>query len=187
MTARRTPHRFTVPQYEEMIALRILKEDDRVELIRGEIVAKMPTGNPHASCRKRLNRLFGTLVGDRAIVSVQDPIRSADSEPEPDVALLAPRDDFYGATKPGPADVLLLIEVADASPDDDREVKGPLYAEAGIADYWIVNLVDGCLEVYRQPQPDGTYADVRTLRSGDSVDVAALPGVTVAVRDLVGR
>ena len=138
-----------------------------------EVVAKMPTGNRHASCVKRLNRLFGTLVGDRAIVSVHDPIRLADSEPEPDVALLVRRDDFYASAKPGPTDVLLLIEVGDASLDDDREVKRPLYAEAGIAEYWIVNLVDGCLEVHR------------TLRPGDRIDVAALAGVAVGVGDLV--
>jgi Uma2 family endonuclease len=180
------PHRFTVPEYERMIDVGILKEDARVELIRGEIVAKMPTGDLHAACVKRLNRLLGSAASDRAIVSVQDPIRLADSQPEPDVALLRPRDDFFASGKPVPADVLLLVEVADTSLEDDREVKGPLYAENGIAEYWIVNLVDRCLEVHRGPQPGGTYADVRTLRPGDRVDVAALAGLSVAVADLLG-
>ncbi|HJZ92760.1 MAG TPA: Uma2 family endonuclease [Gemmataceae bacterium] len=187
MTARRTPHRFTVATYEKMIDLGILKEDDRVELIRGEIVAKMPIGDPHIACVDRLNRLLVRAVGDDAIVSIQNPIRLADSEPEPDVVLKRPRDDFYITGKPGPADILLLIEVADASLDDDREVKRPLYAEAGIGEYWIVNLVDGCLEVHRQPRPDGTYADVRTLRPGETIEIAALPRVTVAVANVLAQ
>jgi Uma2 family endonuclease len=187
MTATRTPHRFTVATYEKMIDFGILKEDDRVELIRGEIVAKMPIGNPHIACVNRLNRLLVRAVGDDAIVSIQNPIRLADSEPEPDVVLERPRDDFYATGKAGPADILLLIEVAQDSLETDREDKGPLYAESGIVEYWIVNLIDRCLEVHRQPRPDGTYADVRTLRTGETIDVAALPGVTVAVADVVGQ
>jgi Uma2 family endonuclease len=187
MSARRTPHRFTVATYERMIDLGILKEDDRVELIRGEIIAKMPIGNPHIACVDRLNRLFVRAVGDDAIVSIQSPIRLADSEPEPDVVLKRPRDDFYASGKPGPADILLVIEVADASLDDDREVKSPLYGENGIAEYWIVNLVDRCLEVHRQPRPDGSYADVRSLRAGQTIEIGLIPGVTVAVADVVGQ
>lgn len=185
MTARRVPHRFTVQQYERMGAVGILNENDRVELIRGEIVAKMTIGDPHIACVNRLNRLLVRAVGDRAIVSIQNPIRLADSEPEPDVVLLAPRADDYSTDKAGPTDALLIVEVADSSFDYDREVKGPLYAENGIAEYWIANVVDRRLEVHRRPQPDGTYADVRTLRPGDTADVTALPGVTVAVADIL--
>lgn len=181
----RPRHRFTVAQYERMIELGILKERDQIEFIRGEVVAKMPVGDPHIASVNRLNRLLVRGVGDRAIVSIQNPIRLADSEPEPDVALLRPRADFYASGKAGPADLLLVIEVADASLDDDRDVKRPLHAENGIAEYWIVNLVDGCLEVYRQPRPDGTYADARTLRPGDPADVAALPGVTIPVAQVI--
>ena len=184
MTARRLPHRFTVSEYENMIALGILKEDARVELIHGEIVAKMPIGDAHIACVDRLTRLMFLAVGDRATVSIQNPVRLPDSEPEPDLVLKRPRKDFYG--KPGPPDILLLIEVAETSLEDDREVKGPLYAEAGVAEYWIVNLVDGCLEVHRDPQPTGNYADVQTLRPGDRIEVAALPGVTVEVGEVVG-
>ena len=173
-------------EYDRMIDLGILKEDAPVELIRGEIVAKMPIGDAHIAAVNRLNRLLVRAVGDAAIVSIQNPVRLADSEPEPDVALLRPRDDFYASGKPGPMDVLLLIEVAETSLEDDREVKGPLYAENGIAEYWIVNLVDRCLEVHRGPQPTGQYADARTLRSGDRIDVPAVPGLTVAVADLLG-
>jgi Uma2 family endonuclease len=185
MTVRRVPHRFTVSEYEEMIRRGILKEDLPVELIFGEVVAKMPVGSLHGACVKRLNRRLTDLVGDRAIVSVQDPVRLAESEPEPDLALLAPRADYYASGTPGAADVLLVIEVADTSLDDDRELKGFLYSKAGIGEYWIVNLVDRCLEIYRRPRPDGTYADARTLRPGDTADVLALPGLTLAVADLV--
>jgi Uma2 family endonuclease len=183
MTARRTPHRFTVAEYDRMIDQGILKEDARVELIRGEIVAKMPIGDPHVACVDRLNRLLVLAVGEQATVSIQNPIRLADSEPEPDVVLK--RREFYG--KPGPADILLVIEVADASLEDDREVKRPLYAENGIAEFWIVNLIDRCLEVHRQPRADGTYADVRTLRAGETIEISTLPGVRVAVTDAIGQ
>jgi Uma2 family endonuclease len=168
-----------------MIQIGILKEHDRVELIRGEIVAKTPIGNPHIASVNRLTRIFSRRLGDDAIVSVQNPIALADSEPEPDVVLQRPRDDFYASGKPKPTDLLLVVEVADSSLEKDREVMRPLYAENGIVEYWIVNLVDRCLEVHRQPRPDGTYADVRTLRGGDSIDIVALPGVTIAVSDIV--
>jgi Uma2 family endonuclease len=186
MTVRRAPHRFTVPEYDRMIDAGILKEDARVELIRGEIVAKMPIGDAHIATVNRLNRLFVRAVGDSAIVSIQNPVRLADSEPEPDVTLLRPRDDFYASGKPGAADVLLLIEVAESSLEHDRQDKAPLYAENGIVEYWIVNLVDRCLEVHRGPQPNGTYADVRTLRPDDRIESTTLGGVSVAVADLVG-
>ncbi len=185
MSARRVPHRFSVPEYERMIELGLLTEDDRVELLRGEIVAKMPIGDPHIGCVNRLNRFLQLGARERAIISVQDPIRLADSEPEPDVSLLVPRDDFYASGKAGPADIMLLIEVADASLEDDREVKRPLYAENGIAEFWIVNLVDRCVEVHRQPRPDGTYADTRTIPPGESVEITALPGLTLPVAEIL--
>ena len=184
MTVRRVPHRFTVSEYDRMIDLGILKEDTRVELIRGEIVAKMPIGDAHIACVDRLTRLFVRAVGEDVTVSIQNPVRLADSEPEPDVVLKRTPHGAHG--KPGPEDILLVIEVAETSLEDDRETKGPLYAENGIAEYWIVNLTDRCLEVHRNPQPGGTYADVRTLRTGDWAEVSALSGVTVAVADMLG-
>jgi Uma2 family endonuclease len=81
---------------------------------------------------------------------------------------------------------MLVVEVADSSLEVDREEKSPLFAENGIVEYWIVNLVDKCLEVHRQPRPDGTYADVQTLRTGDSVSITSLPGLTFQVADLIG-
>lgn len=185
MTARPAPHRFSVALYEKMIDNGILDEDDRVELIRGEIVAKLPIGKQHAACVKRLNRLFNSLLGAQAVVSVQDPIKFADSEPEPDIALLTPKADYYASDIPAPADVRLIVEVADTSLEYDREVKGALYAEAGIAEYWIVNLVDAFVEVYRQSRAGGTYADVRMVRSGDTIQLVALPSLAVAVAEVL--
>lgn len=185
MIARPAPFRLTVPRYERMIEVGILDENDRVELIRGQLVAKMSIGDERAACVKRLNRQLTTLAGARAIVGVQDPVRLADSVPEPDISLLQPRADFYASRSPTPTDVFLIIEVADSSLDYVQNGKGPLYAENGIPEYWIANLVDRCLEVHRQPRPNGTYADVRTLRPGDTAGVAALPGVSVAVSDIL--
>jgi len=178
-------HRFTLDDYDQMIEHGILTENDRVELIRGEILAKMPISDQHVACVNRLNRLLGRKVGDDAIVSIQNPIRLADSEPEPDVVLLRPRQDFYASGKPRPADVLLVVEVADTTLEYDREVKRSLYAEAGIAEYWIVNLSEDCLEVYRQPRPDGTYRDVQTVRRGQQVEITALPGQGLAVAEIL--
>jgi Uma2 family endonuclease len=185
MVVQRPRFRWTVDEYEKMIRHGILTENHKVELIRGEIVPTMSIGDLHASCLNRLVELFFDLVGKSATISVQNPIRLADSEPEPDVTLLVRRADFYAAGKPRPADVYLVLEVADASLAYDREVKAPLYAENGIAEYWIVNLVDRCLEVCRQPRADGTYGDVQTLRPGESVALALLPAVSVAVADLI--
>lgn len=178
-------HRFSVDEYERMIEHGILTENDRVELIRGEIIDKMAIGDPHASCVKRLNRLLGATFGGRSLISIQDPIRLMDSEPEPDVALLLPQADFYFSGKPRPADVLLLIEVSDSSLEYDRLVKLPMYAEAGISEFWIVNLEDNCLEVYRQPTSAGVYNDVRYLQRGQTIDVAAFPGSMLAVDDIL--
>lgn len=111
----RVRHRFSVDDYEQMGSYGILTENDRVELIRGEIIEKMTLGDAHASCVKKLNRLFNSLAQGRALVSIQDPIRFPDSVPEPDVALLSPREDFYESSTPVAANVLLLIEVSDTT------------------------------------------------------------------------
>ncbi|HVC93292.1 MAG TPA: Uma2 family endonuclease [Pirellulales bacterium] len=178
-------HRFTVDEYEQMVECGILSERDRVELIRGEILEKMPIGERHAGCVNHLNSLLAAAVGKRAVVAIQNPVIFPDSQPEPDVALLLPRDDFYKSVKPRPKDVLLVIEVADSTLDFDRDIKGAMYAQSGIQEYWILNLLDNCLEVHRQPQSDGTFRDVRTLPCGHSVEIATLPDVTVAVADVL--
>ena len=174
-------HRFSLDQYERMIESGVLTKYDRVELIRGEIVEKMTIGEPHAACVMRLNRYLTRLLGDQVIVGIQSPIVAAESRPEPDVTLLSPREDFYSTATPCPADILLLIEVADSTIGSDRTEKLSLYAEAGVCEYWIANLNNGTVEVYRDPQPDGTYADPRVATLGETLTILSLPGVSIAV------
>lgn len=129
----------------------------------------------------RLNRLLVLGVGEDATISVQNPIRLFDSEPEPDVVVKA----LSAKGKPSASDIFLIVEVAESSLEYDREVKLALYAENGIREFWIVNLIDGCLEVYRQPQANGTYADVQTLRAGESITLLELPALTIPVASLL--
>lgn len=179
-------HRFTVGDYERMAKAGILTEDSRVELIRGRIVDMAAVGSAHIGMINRLNRLLMAAVGERGVVSVQNPVRLDDSsEPEPDVALLAPGADARDAPTPRADSTLLLIEVADSSLFDDRTEKAALYAGAGVPEYWIVNLVDDVVEVHRTPERD-TWRDVRPVRPGSVLTIARLPGITLSVAALFG-
>ena len=141
MTIDSTQRAFSVTEYHQMTEAGILTEDDRIELIEGRVILISPIGSRHAACVKRLNALLSQRVGAAALVSVQDTIRLDDySEPEPDIALLHPRDDFYAHAHPTPADLLLVIEVADTPEGYDREEKVPLYARAAIPEVWLVSL-----------------------------------------------
>lgn len=178
---------FTVAEYHRMAEAGILSEDDRVELIEGEIVEMAPIGSRHAGHVNRLNRLFSQWAGDQAIVSVQNPVRLGEhSEPQPDLALLKPRSDFYAQSHPGPEDVLLVVEVAETSADYDREVKVPLYARFGVPEVWLVDLAGEGIEVYRQPSPQG-YQEARTVRRGEAVaPLLLLPDLPLAVDAILG-
>ena len=178
--------RFTLDEYHRMIEAGILNEDDRVELIRGEIVQMPPIGSDHASCVARLNHLLLGRLHGRVVVWPQNPlVILPDSEPEPDIILLAWRDDFYREALPGPADVALLIEVAGFSLRYDRRLKGLLYAEAGVRDYWIVDLEGDAVEVHRDPSSAGFQRTERVLR-GATLAPLAFPDVTLAVGDILG-
>ncbi len=168
-------HRFTVDEYYRMVPAGLLREDDRVELIDGEIIEMTPIGSPHAGTVTRLIRHFSGTVGDAALVSAQNPVRLSDlSEPEPDLMLLRPRSDAYTKSHPGPADVLLVVEVSDSSLAYDRDVKVPLYSRHELGEVWIVDLSAQVILVYRHPGPDG-YADVSEVHLGSSVAPLALP------------
>ncbi len=180
-------HRFTVEQYHEMIERGIFAEDEPIELIRGEIVKKMPNGNSHAACVKRLNRLLSSMLSEELLVSVQDPICVGDSEPEPDVAILEYRDDLYASRRPIADDVRLLIEVSETSLGYDRDIKGPIYAEAGIREYWLVNLTNATIEVYRDPQSDGRFATVTTARREDRLSPLAITDWVLSVDEILGQ
>ncbi len=179
-------HRFTMNQYHDMIDRGIFAEDEPIELIRGEIVRKMPIGNPHAATVNILTRLLSKRIPDSAMISIQNPVLLSDSEPEPDVAILNFCDDLYASRRPGAQDVLLLIEVADSSVAYDRDVKGPIYAEAGVREYWIVNLMNSTVEVYRDPQSDGRFATVTTALSGEILTPLLLSGLSVPVDEILG-
>lgn len=157
MTAQLITHRFTAKDLHRMVEAGILQEDDRVELLQGEIVDMPPIGPGHASGVNRLLNAFLPLQMDRkAIIGVQNPIHLGEhSEPQPDLALLKPRPDFYAQGHPTPHDVLLLIEVMENSAGYDREVKVPLYARFDIPETWLVDVERGLIEVYRVPSPEG--------------------------------
>jgi Uma2 family endonuclease len=179
-------HLFTVDDYHRMGEAGIFGEDDRVELIEGEIIEMSPIGSPHAARVKRLTRLLVRRLGTRAIVQVQDPVRLSQlSEPQPDLGVLKPRADFYAARHPEPADILLVVEVADSSRVFDREVKAPLYARSGIVELWVVDVIDEVVEVYRKPAR-GSYRDVVRVRRAQRVTMAAFPHVSFRVRDILG-
>ena len=176
---------FTVEEYHRMGQFGILSEDDRVELIEGEIVEMTPIGSRHAACVARLTALF-SRVQPRGIVWVQNPIRLGQrSEPQPDLALLRPRPDFYDEAHPGTADVLLVVEVAETSGNVDRKVKVPLYARAGVPEVWLVDLGGECIEVYRNPGSQG-YQEVRRVQRGERLAPHALPDLDLAVADVLG-
>jgi len=177
---------FTVAEYHKMAEAGILSEDDRVELLEGEIVAMSPIGSRHAACVDRLAQCLVVQVGGRAIVRVQNPIRLGEhSEPQPDVALLKPRPDFYASSHPGPEHVLLVIEVAETSAAVDREVKVPLYARFGVPEVWLVDLAGDQVEVFREPSAEG-YREVRVLRRGESLAPALLPDLLLPVDAVLG-
>jgi Uma2 family endonuclease len=177
--------RFSASEYHAMIESGILQEDERTELIAGEIVRMSPIGSRHAACVNRLNRLLSRGLGEHSLVSVQNPISLGESnEPQPDVAVLRPRADDYAESHPGPEEVLWLIEVAETSVEVDRRVKIPLYGQAGIAEAWLVRLVERCIEVYRDPAATG-YRTMQTFTSG-AVSSLAFPELALVVEDLLG-
>lgn len=186
MVVERTKYLFTVDEYERMGQAGILGEDSRVELIEGEIIRVNPIGGPHAGTVNRLTRLFTRALGDRAVVAVQNPIRLAQrNEPQPDLALLRPRPDFYAGGHPIPSDVFLAIEVADTTLEYDTRVKVPLYARHGIPETWVIDVNRAALLVYLDPNGAG-YATTRVLRRGDEIRPSAFPDLLVAVHDILG-
>ena len=175
----------TSAEYIQLIEQGVLTESDRVELIEGEVVEKMTVGHRHVGRVSRLTHLFMGRLGDRVVVSTQSPVLLTDvSMPEPDLVVLHVRDDFYETRYATPQDILLVVEVADSSLAFDRLRKARLYAAAVVTEYWLINLRDDVLEVYRQPTPQG-YASTTILRRGDRVALAAFPEIELAVEDLV--
>jgi Uma2 family endonuclease len=174
--------RFTKDEYEQMIAAGILTEEDRVELIEGEIIEMSPIGDDHVFAVNSLTELLIKKLAGRAEVSVQNPIRLSErSRPQPDIALWRPR---KHRSWPGPDDILLLIEISDSTLVFDRDIKLPLYAQANISEVWIVNLVDNRVEVYRQPTGE-SYRSVEFAGLNDLVSPLAFPDTVFSVDDIL--
>jgi len=165
-------HRFSVEQYHRMIDAGIFAPEDRLELIHGELVTMSPINRRHAACCGRISYLLERL-GRRAMKRIQDPITLADSEPQPDVAIVRWRDDFYLAGHPTPPDIYWVIEVADTTVTYDRDL------EAGIPEVWLVNLDADCLEVYRQEEQ-------KILRRGQTITPLHFPELAFSVDELLG-
>ncbi len=180
-------HKLDVDDIYRMADAGILGEDDRVELIDGELIDMAPIGQDHAATVNRLTRALVMACEDRAIVSTQNPVRlDGVNEPQPDFAIFRPRADFYGAgERPGPSDVLLLVEVADSSIRFDRAVKLPLYAHAGIPEVWIVDLKRRVLDVHRGPS-GGSYSELTTYQRGDTLGLAMVPEIRVTLDQVFG-
>ena len=160
-------HRWTVADYHKLGEVGLLSEK-RVELLFGEIINRSPIGKLHAATVKQLASLFWKLVGEKTVISVQDPVVFNDyTEPEPDLAILRWRERSYADRLPNASDVLLIVEVADSTLNKDQQLKLPIYARAGIPEYWIINLVDRSLERYTKPKGD-TYGLREIFQDGDT-------------------
>lgn len=150
-----TAKRYTLDEFHQLITVGFFAENNQLELVHGEVFEKMTKGKRHAACSQKLLQHLSALIAGQAELRCQDPISlPPDSEPEPDFVVVKPREDGYFSAHPGSEDILLLIEVSDSSLEYDRTIKLALYAEAQIQHYWIVNLVDACLERYSQPYVD---------------------------------
>src|SRR6266511_1276644 len=187
MAVRLLPGPFTVDAYHRLAELGILDEDDRVELLDGQIVEMTPIGGAHAACVIRLNNLLARRAGGDTSVSMQNPVVLAERwEPQPDIAVLRRLGGLAGAWLPSPRDVLLVIAVADTSLERDRDVKIPRYAAAGIPEAWLVDLATDAGSMYRAPGLGG-YGDVITVPRGETLRPLLLPGVSITAVEILGK
>lgn len=176
--------RFSVDDFYRMIEMGMIDEYEKSEIIDGEMVPKMTIGDRHAVAVNRLNRSLAKLLPESVLLSVQNPLRVTDfDEPEPDI-VLADLNKFDGNRHPRPSETFLVIEVSDSSLKQDREVKLPLYAEAGIAEVWIVNLRDNVIEVHQNPNL-GMYQQVKIFKAGEQVKSAVLPQLVLEVDSII--
>ena len=178
-------HVTDIDEWTKLGQANIFPPESHLELIDGEILEMAPIGFKHAGHVTRLMNLFALGLGDKAIMTAQNPLQLGDlSEPEPDFMLLRPDAEFYTKRHPKAEDVLLLVEVADSSLDYDQTTKLSLYARYHIAEYWLLNLNDSCLEVYRQPK-GSLYQQKNTLRRGDEITLLQLDYLTIQVGDII--
>ena len=177
-------HAVSVQEYLRMGEAGVFASDARLELIEGEIVERAPIGSRHAGMVNTLIWLFSRAAGDRAVVAAQNPLIAGDrSVPQPDVVLLRPRADRYSRSHPTPADVLLLVEVAESTLPFDLGTKVPLYSRCGIAEAWVIDVQERVVHVFRDPSPSG-YRTSFTLKGDEKVTALALPAIVVPVAEL---
>ncbi len=178
-------HLTDIDEWRKLGEANIFPPESRIELINGEIFEMAPIGFSHAGHLKSINKLFTKLIPDHLFTSVQDPLQLGDlSEPEPDFMLLKPDVDGYKTRHPVAEDVLLLIEVADSSLNFDQNQKLRLYALHNVPEYWLLNLNDNCLEVYRKPHGE-VYAEKTTLYTGENVTLSQLPEISIPVANIL--
>jgi Uma2 family endonuclease len=186
LPTRPTRHRLTVADYHLLAQAGAIAPDARTELIDGEIIDMAPIGTRHAAVVSRLARLLERTVGDAALLRIQSPIRLGDeSEPQPDLALVAPRDDFYESAHPVVRDVLLIVEVSDSSARYDLTVKLPLYARHGVGEVWVVDLEAQLVRSFRRPH-GSEYLDATATAQPTQAPVQALPGITIDLGGVLG-
>lgn len=174
----------SVKEYDQMIEYGILTTEDKVELLNGVIIEKMPKGIKHAALNDLVGEIFREKLGSKIIVRNQNPIALDDfSEPEPDIVLVKPPREKYFEKHPTPEDVFLIVEISDSTLGRDRFAKGLAYARAGIRQYLILNVQDQTIEDYRQPNADG-YQSKQTYRSGEAFNLVAFPEIEIKVDDL---
>ena len=179
-------HRFRAADYYRMWEIGLFAPDARIELIEGEIIDMAPIGSPHCGAVGWLNEMLCDTLRKRAIVWPQNVVRLSEfSHPQPDIALLQRRKDFYREAHPGPPETFLIIEVSASSLRMDQMVKVPLFAHFEIPELWIVDLVHERLHVHRSPR-DGEYTEVSSVEKPGPTALSALPGVTVDLSDLFG-
>lgn len=179
--------RFRTDEVYQMMKLGILPEESGWELIDGEIIQKMTIGSKHASVVRKLEKYLERNFGDFLIISGQNPIHIDEhNEPEPDIALLIPRDDFCAERHPEPQEVLLVIEVSDSTLEFDREIKKTIYAEAGIREFWLINLKQETVETYSDPA-NGVYYQMRIFGRGETVNSRNIEQLSVETNTILGE
>ncbi len=171
----------TIDDYHRMIKTGIIHEGERIELISGQIFNMAAKGTRHTVATTELMSELLLLLGRRAKIRCQDPITLPNnSEPEPDIVIARLREDNYLDSHPTPADIILVIEVADSTLSFDRNTKAPLYAAAGISEYWVVNLVDDRLEIYSQPESD-IYTNIQVVLPPRSIHLPQFPEINLDI------
>lgn len=178
---------FTVEEFHRLGEVGILDRQERVELLNGQVIEMAAIGSRHAACVRRLLRLLGKEVGSELVVDVQNPVHIDDvTELVPDLMLLQPRGDFYASAHPRPEDVLIVIEVADATLHYDRNLKISRYGTAGIREAWLVDLPNRLIEVFHDPSPESGYTQSAGFPEGAAAESISVPGLSLQVADVLG-